>query len=122
MNAKIKIILAAVACAVLLGVGLWFGFRAGDARGRAVGDAERSALDTQLIEQGRILGHFEAALNNALEREQGLSDRIGNAQSAGFRIAKTAGGIVDRAGRIKFLADGIAEVVRLLAGDEQPNP
>lgn len=123
MNAKIKITLAqAIACAVLLGVGLWFGFRAGGARGRAAGDSERSALNTQLIEQGRIAGHFEAALADAIDRERRLSDRFRDINEASSRIAETVGSISDRAGRIKAISDGFNELVRLYAGNEQPDP
>lgn len=119
MNAKIKIALAAIVCIVLVGIGLWLGYRAGNANGIAAGAAERSALNTQLIEQGRIIGHFEAALNDAFARERSASDRIDAAKTAGIGIADTAGSIVDRAGRIKVLADGLAQVVGILTGDEQ---
>lgn len=122
MNAKIKSILAAIICIMLVAFGLWLGYRAGDARGRAAGAAERSALNTQLVEQGRIIRHFEAALNDALAGERRATERLNAAQVAGIGIAETARRIDDRAIRFKVIADGLAEVVRILTGGEQTNP
>lgn len=118
MNAKTKTALVGIVTLLLLGFGAIAGYCAGDARGRSASDAERSALNTQLIEQGRIIGHFEATLADALIRERRLDERLSSIKNKGLRIAETAGSIGDRASRIKAISEGFNELVRILDGSE----
>lgn len=118
IDAKTKAAIVGIVALFLLGLGAFAGYRAGDGRGRSNGDAERSALNTQLIEQGRVIGHFEAALADALARERRLDERLSSAKNTGLRIAETAGSISDRAGRIKAISEGFNELVRILDGSE----